>query len=124
MDPRARRCGALGRRMACGGALSWSIPRSGALRRFGARPDLAERLNNVPSGTVSSVVLVEPWHDEIARAANNKLNLRLKSTRTVRLFLKQRVGVHAAGTELPAGDCAEYLTREQSAWHNHDTTFN
>ena len=51
--------------MACGGALWWSIPRSGALRHFGARPDLAERLNNVPSGTVSSVVLVEPWHDEV-----------------------------------------------------------
>ena len=48
VDPRARRCGALGRQMACGGALSWSIPRSGALRRFGARPDLAKRPNNVP----------------------------------------------------------------------------
>ena len=63
--------------------------------------------------TVDAVVLVEPSHAAIARAAINKLRLKTKDERRVQLSLKTAVGEHAAGTELPAeGDLAQYLAND------------
>eukprot|EP00966_Prymnesium_polylepis_P231897 5364817-Prymnesium_polylepis.1 len=64
-------------------------------------------------GVASSVVLVEPTHEAIATAANNKLKLKLKNVRHARLFLKSRVGEHPAGTELPLnGDLSSYIEND------------
>ena len=54
-----------------------------------------------------TVVVCEPDWSAIAAVAANKLKLKPKQIR--RLLLKVRVHEHAAGTELPKGDCTRFL---------------
>ena len=61
-------------------------------------------------GVVTSVIVVEPWHEALSIAAINKLKLR--KGQQLRLFLKNRVGSHAAGTELPTGDLTGFLVND------------
>ena len=63
--------------------------------------------------SVDCFVVVEPTHAAIARTAINKLKLRTRDERRVRLFLRSAVGDHAAGTALPAeGDLGAYLQND------------
>ena len=63
--------------------------------------------------TVDAVVIVKPHHEDIARVAVNKLRLKIKELRRVRLFLKAAVREHPAGTELPiCGDLSAFLTND------------
>ena len=55
-------------------------------------------------------VLCEADWQSIATVAANKLKLKPKQIR--RLLLKDRVNEHAAGTELPHGDCSAYLIND------------
>ena len=67
-----------------------------------------------PKCTVDAVVLVEPQHAALARAAINKLRLKVKDVERVKLVLKSAVREHAAGTELPCGeaDLSDYLATD------------
>ena len=47
--------------------------------------------------TVDAVVLVEPQHAALARAAINKLRLKVKDVERVKLVLKSAVREHAVG---------------------------
>ena len=64
--------------------------------------------------TVDAVVLVEPRHAALARAAINKLRLKVKDVERVKLVLKSAVREHAVGTELPCGeaDLSSYLATD------------
>ena len=64
--------------------------------------------------TVDAVVLVEPQHAALARAAINKLRLKVKDVERVKLVLKSAVREHAVGTELPCGeaDLSSYLATD------------
>ena len=79
--------------------------------------------NKCPKCTVDAVVLVEPRHASIAKVAINKLRLKVKDERRIRLALKTAVREHAAGTELPidAEDLNDFLANDAiiavSAWH-------
>ena len=68
-------------------------------------------LTKVATARVADTVVVcEPdWHS-IAAAAANKLKLQPKQIR--RLLLKSPVREHAAGTELPQGDCSLLLCND------------
>eukprot|EP00964_Phaeocystis_antarctica_P010817 scaffold5950_cov59-Phaeocystis_antarctica.AAC.2 len=73
-----------------------------------------------PKCTVDAVVLVEPQHAALARAAINKLRLKVRDVERVKLVLKSAVREHnvvrqhAAGTELPCGeaDLSDYLATD------------
>ena len=66
-----------------------------------------------PKCTVDAVVLVEPRHASIAKVAINKLRLKVKDERRIRLELKTAVREHPAGTELPCdGDLSDYLAND------------
>ena len=66
-----------------------------------------------PKCTVDAVIVVEPQHAALARAAINKLRLKVKDERRVKLVLKSAVREHAAGTELPyEADLSEYLAND------------
>lgn len=66
-----------------------------------------------PKCTVDAVVLVEPSHEQIARVASQKLRLKVKDLRRVRLTLKSAVREHAAGTELPRdAELTAYLAND------------
>ena len=64
--------------------------------------------------TVDAVVLVEPRHATLARAAINKLRLKVKDVERVKLVLKSAVREHAVGTVLPCGeaDLSSYLATD------------
>ena len=69
--------------------------------------------NKCPKCTVDAVVLVVADFHAIAKLAINKLRLKIKDERRIRLALKTQVREHPAGTELPTvGDLSDYLAND------------